>query len=90
MSENKAQIDALKEENENLTKQWYLLSDETQQFKEEIESHPKRKYQRNPHYLDGKLVGRIYWKEYFKDDDTGDEIEIDRSMIVRIDGVWQV
>lgn len=86
--ENFDKIEALKRENIELAKQSILLSDEVQQFTEEIESHPKSKYQRKPNYLDGKLVGRIHWKESFKDEDTGKSIEIERSQIVRIDGEW--
>ena len=86
--ENFVKIEALKRENIELAKQAILLSDEVQQFTEEIEAHPKSKYQRKPNYLDGKLVGRIHWKESFKDEDTGKSIEIERSQIVRIDGEW--
>lgn len=88
LKENFNKIEALKRENIELAKQSFLLSDETQQFTEEIESHPKSKYQRKPNPLDGKLVGRIHWKESFKDKDTGKTIEIERSKIVRIDGEW--
>ena len=84
--ENFDKIEALKRENIELAKQAILLTDEVQQFSEEIESHPKSKYQRKPKYLDGKLVGRIHWKESIKDEDTGKSIEIERSQIVRIDG----
>jgi len=86
--ENFDKIEALKRENIELAKQAILLSDEVQQFTEEIESHPKIKYQRKPNYLDGKLVGRIHWKESFKDEYTGDSIELKRSKIVRINGKW--
>jgi hypothetical protein len=86
--ENFDKIEGLKREIIELTKQAMLLSDEVQQFSEEIESHPKVKYQRKPHYLDGKLVGRIHWKELFQDEDTGNPIEIQRSQIVRINGEW--
>ena len=86
--ENFDKIEALKRENIELAKQAILLSDEVQQFTEEIESHPKRKYERKPNYLDGKLVGRIHWKESIKDEDTNELFEIKRSQIVRIDGEW--
>jgi hypothetical protein len=86
--ENKDKIEALKRENIELAKQSILLSDEIQQFTEKIESHPKSKYQRKTNYLDGKLVGRIHWKESLKDEGTGESIEIERSQIVRINGEW--
>ena len=86
--ENFNKIDALRLENIELAKQAILLSDNEQQFKEEIEFHPRLKYQRTDNYLDGKLVGRIYWKEEFKDESTGESIFIDRTKIVRINGEW--
>jgi len=43
--ENFNKIEALKRDNTELAKQAILLSDEVQQFTEEIESHPKSKYQ---------------------------------------------
>ena len=86
--ENFDKIEDLKRENIELERQAILLCDEVQQFTEEIESHPKRKYQRKPNQLDGKLIGRIHWKESFNDEDVGKLIEIKRSRIVRIDGKW--
>jgi len=86
--ENLQKIKAIKEENIELAKQAILLCDETQRFEEKIESHPKAKYQRKPHWLDGKLVGRIFWNEDFKDEDTGKVITIERQQVVRIDGEW--
>jgi hypothetical protein len=86
--ENFQKIEALKKENIELAKQDILLCDETQRFEEKIESHPKTKYQRKPHWLDGKLVGRIFWNENLKDEDTGEVITIERQQIVRVDGEW--
>jgi len=81
-------IEALKTENLELSKQACLLCDEEQWFTEEIESHPKQKWQRKSHELDGKLVGRIHWMEGFRDEDTGQVIQIERQKIVRVDGQW--
>lgn len=64
------------------------ISDDKQWFKEEVESHPKQKYQRKPHWLDGQLVGRIHWVEEFKDEDGGESVFIERNRIVRINGEW--
>ncbi len=86
--ENLDKIEVLKLENIELAREAILLSDEVQRFTEEIESHPKNKYQRKANYLDGKLVGRIHWKQFFKDEDTGNLVEVERSKIVRIDGEW--
>jgi hypothetical protein len=72
-----------------LTKQDILLCDETQRFEEKIEeSHPRSKYKKKPHWLDGKLVGRIFWNENFKDEHTGEVITIERQQIVRVNGEW--
>lgn len=78
----------IKNEINDLRKEDLLLSDDEQRFEEKIESHPRYKYQRKDNFLDGKLVGRVYWKENFKDDDTGNIITIERNKIVRVNGEW--
>ena len=85
---NFALIEEIRRENIELTKELYLLSDEKQWFREEVESHPKQPYQRKPHFLDGKLVGRICWNDVFKDEDSGETVTIERSEVVRVNGVW--
>jgi len=35
--------------------------------------------------LDTTKYKKVYWKEYFKDQDTGESIEIERSQVVDID-----
>jgi len=85
---NFQKIEELKRENIELTKQSLLLSDDVQRFEEKIESHPKLKWQRKPNFLDGKLVGRIFWNEDFFDGDTGEKITIERQQVVRVDGEW--
>lgn len=79
-------IKSLKLEIVALYYQSLLLSDDKQWFTEEIESHPKLKYQRKPYFLDGKSVGRIHWNENFKDEGTGKIITIERNKVVRING----
>lgn len=85
---NFQRIEELKRENIELTKQDLLLSDDVQRFEEKIESHPKAKHQRTPNKLDGKLVGRIFWKEDFVDEDNGEVITVERQQVVRVDGEW--
>lgn len=90
-AEIKSNLDSIKTleaANLELVRKSLLLSDDKQWFKEEVESHPRQKYQRKPNYLDGKLVGRVHWVEEFKDDDTGKPFSIERSRAVRIDGEW--
>lgn len=85
---NLAQIESLENENIELERQSLLLSDEYQRFEEKIESHPKTRGQKKRNYLDGKLVGRVYWKSTFLDEDTGEVLTFDRQRIVRVDGEW--
>lgn len=88
ITQNYNQINTLKNEIVELQKQAILLSDEEQQFTEEVEYHPKTKFQRKPNYLDGKLVGRIHWVENYKDESDGTLIPIKRTRVVRINGEW--
>jgi FtsZ-binding cell division protein ZapB len=66
-----------------LKKQALLLSDDVQQFEEKKEIIGRGKHKREV------LVGRIHWKEDFKDEDTGEVVTIERQQAVRIDGEWQ-
>jgi hypothetical protein len=88
ISDNKKKIQAILDENRELSRQKCLICDEDGFFTEEIEHHPRRPYQRGRNALDGKLVGRNHWFENFKDEDTGELVTIERTEIVRIDGVW--
>ena len=80
---NNEAIEKLEAENLELRKQALLLSDDEQQYREEMETHGRGKKKRE------MLVGRIHWKEEFKDEDTGQSIWIERSQVVRVNGVWQ-
>ena len=71
-----------------MTKQDLLLCDDVQRFEEKIEQHPKQKWERKSNKLDGKLVGRIFWKEDFIDEDNGEVITVERQQVVRVDGEW--
>jgi uncharacterized protein YchJ len=71
-----------------LRKKQCLICDEKQWFREQVESHPKSRWQRLENELNGKLIGRIYWNESFQDQDTKKIVSIERSEIVRIDGEW--
>lgn len=80
-------IIVLRDEIIELNKEAVLLCDDKQWFTEEVETHTvgrgKNKEVRTP------LIGRINWKQDFKDGDTDNVITIDRSRVVRIDGEWQ-
>jgi hypothetical protein len=79
---NKTKIEALKSENIALIKQTIILSDNIQQYEEKLEITGRGKNKREV------LVGRIHWKEDFKDDSTGEVITIERSDIVKCDDEW--
>lgn len=76
------QIDSLRNEIIELVRQSLLLCDDKQWYKEETETFGRGKAKRN------KLVGRIYWDEYFEHSDSTKSIKITRSKIVRVDGEW--
>lgn len=59
-------------------------------FEEKVETHPKPKYARKPHPLNGVLVGRYFWTEEFVDEDSGESVFIERSQIVRENGEWVI
>lgn len=69
-----------------LKKEELLLCDEYQRFEEKEEEVT---ISRRPKKTEKRLIGRIHWKEEFKDEDTDKGIWIERSQIVRINGVWQ-
>lgn len=75
----KSEIRALKEED-------LLLCDESQRFEEKVE---KVIVSKRPKKTEEQLIGRIIWREAFKDEDTGESIWIERSAIVRVKGKWQ-
>lgn len=79
---NRDKIIALHNQNEELEKEAYLLSDKEQWFTEEEEEWGKGKKKRTV------KAGRIHWNEDFKDEDTGNYITIERSRLVKEDGQW--
>ena len=86
IEKNKEKIRDLNKQNLEIHKETLLLSDKKQWFTEEIESHPRAKWQRKDNELDGKLVGRIHWNQSFEDKGTGEIVTIERSRLVRVDG----
>lgn len=69
-----------------LVKEEMLLSDDEQWFTEKEEELIVSK---RPKKTEKHLVGRINWVQEFKDEDTGESVFINRSQIVRVDGVWR-
>ncbi len=82
------QIELLKRELVKLDKEWCMLSDRKQQYKEEIRIVTERVGRKTTNTK--RLVGSIHWKEKFKDEDTGKFITINRQRIVKVDGVWKI
>lgn len=85
INKNLSRIDELKEQNLNLFRESFLLSDDEQWFTEEDEVHIITK---RPKVSETFHVGRINWHEEFMDMDTGVPIKIKRSKAVRINGEW--
>lgn len=81
------EMEKLNEEYHRLLIAGYLLCDKQQWYKESIEQHPK-KVGLAKNYLDGKLVGRIYWMQDFKDEGRGIVFPVERNRVVRVDGKW--
>jgi aspartyl/asparaginyl-tRNA synthetase len=63
-----------------------LLSDDEQWFTEKMETVTYRENRKK--VKKEQMVGRINWKEDFKDEDTDEVITIERSQVVRVDGEW--
>ncbi len=81
-------IEELKRQNIELTKESLLLCDKKQWFTEENE---EREVSKRPKKVETFLLGKIHWKETFKDEDKPDgsgDVEIERSQIVRVNGEW--
>lgn len=79
-------IEKIKSEIVALKKEELLLCDDTQRFEEREEDVIISK---RPKKTEKRLIGRIHWKEEFKDEDTNKSIFVERSQVVRINGVWQ-
>lgn len=79
-------IDQIKSEIIALKKENLLLCDESQRFEETEEEVI---ISRRPKKTEKRLIGRVLWKEEFKDESTGQSIWIERSRVVRVNGVWQ-
>ena len=78
-------IKSLKEEITALERESLLLSDRNQWF---IEKEEELIISKRPKKVVTKLIGRIYWNEAFVDEDTGEVVEIERSMKVRENNHW--
>ena len=82
----KAEIKALRAQIRECAIEDLLLSDDAQWYTEAEEDFF---VSRRPKIVEKRLVGRVRWNETFRDESTGNTIEIERSKVVRINGVWQ-
>jgi len=80
-----ARIKKLDLEIQELRKLNCLLSDKKQQF---IEQNEEVLIFGRPKKYETKLIGRVHWKQHFKDEDTEQVITIDRKSVVRVNGEW--
>ena len=81
----KKSIQHFKNEISELRKQELLMSDDVQQY---YEKEVEVTISRRPKKVEKQLHGFIKWKETHKDQSTGNSIEIERNMIVRVNGEW--
>lgn len=79
----KKSIQDLKNEILDLRKQELLMSDEQQQY---YEKEVEVTISKRPKKVEKQLHGFIKWKETFKDISTGEPYEIERNMIIRVNG----
>ncbi len=79
-------ISDIKSEIQALKRELLLLCDDRQRFEEKEEEII---ISRRPKKTEKRLIGRIIWTEEFTDKGTGESILIDRSEVVRINGIWQ-
>lgn len=85
--ENIAKILELEAQNIELQKQNYLLCDDKQWF---VEKEEEVLVSKRPNRTDTMLIGRVHWKEFFKDDSSEDGVWIERNRIVRVNGEWEI
>lgn len=85
INDNNIKIAKIENDNVDLIRQSYLLTDSKQQYKQEMET---RTISKRPKVTEEILVGRIYFKQEFTDEDTGNVIYVERSKAVMINGEW--
>jgi hypothetical protein len=76
------QIGLLKEKETELCREFITMSGEGCKYDEKNREIGRGK---NKYTI---KEGRYYWTEFFKDEDTGQKIAIERSRPVKEDGVW--
>lgn len=85
IQQKEAKIKALKTEISELEKENLLLSDKNQWF---IEKEEQVIVSHRPKKIETQVIGIVFWKENFIDEDTGEVFSIERNIIVRKNGDW--
>lgn len=78
-------INALSDEIDLLRIEELQICDSEQTYEEKEEEWVVK---RRPITKETHMIGRVHWNEDFIDEDTGNVITINRSRLVRKDGVW--
>lgn len=84
MKANQKQIEKLQAANTKLAILGYQVNDKNSRYEEKIEKQGKGKK------TIIRMIGRVYWTQLFLDEGTGKKHPIERSKIVRENGVWIV
>lgn len=86
---NLKKIEEIELANINLKIEEYKLCDKEYWYTEGVE---QRVISRKPKKLYDVVIGRVHWNEFFQDEDSpqGVGVTIERSKVVREDGVWQL
>ena len=88
INETIEKINFYKAELEKLEKEDILFSDDQQWF---VEKEEEVKFRQNRKLIkETRLIGRVYWKEHFVDEDSSELIEIERNQIIRENGKFIV
>lgn len=87
IQKNNDLIAKLKQENNDLYYESFLISDKEQRY---IEEERDVVVSKRPKVTKKVLFGMIQWDEYFIDEDTGKIVTIQRHKVVKQDGVWVV
>ena len=80
-------IEKLKNQIVDLERSFMMTSNRNQTYVEQVEDVLTSG---RPKVYEKKLVGRLNWKQRFKDEDTGQVIVIDRSTVVKVDGEFKI
>lgn len=82
VKQNNKEIERLKEQNIQCLRASYLLNDKKQSYHEEEFTVGRGKNKRT------EVRGMVRWMQTFVDEGTGEEFQLERNNVVKIDGEW--